>query len=468
MTQLPAGPPPAWRPTAALVRALVLAAGTVGVSLSLGRADVAAMGAPIVFALIMALTARSPDRAVLPGATARVRGEPVAGRIADVDITVTGVNDCQLVTLVVLDPDEGATGGTATLPGGAGVGLRVPIRVPDWGTSALARPDVTACGPDGLWEVGPVPAAEVLAVIAPEKQRLEALALPPILGGWAGDHTSRRPGQGGDLIDLREFAPGDRLKAIHWRAYARHQKLYVRRTESDADVEFVLCVDTRTEIRPVPRPPASGWARWRARTAVRFARMGRLLRGMVAVPRPVESEQEPSERSRSSLDLTVAAAAAIAGAQLRAGDRVGLLDLSTYRRHIRMGSGTRHLDRIRQQLGQLDFSDWPWLVHAELWGLPPSAVVVIISPLTDEAVLTAATDCQARGHFVIVVDVLPLAGLLAVNSTPIDAYELDLLRSEREARLETLRRSGIPLVRWEAADLADTLVRFRRAYRERR
>ncbi len=469
MTQLPGGPPPAWRPTAALVRALVLAMGTIGVSLSLGRPDVAAMGAPVVFALIMALTARSPDRTVLPGATARVRGEAVAGRIAEVQITVTGVNDCQLVTVVVPDPDRGATGGTGTVPGGAGVGLRVPIRVPDWGTSALARPDVMACGPDGLWEVGPVPAPELLTVIAPEKLSLEALALPPILGGWAGDHTSRRPGQGGDLIDLREFAPGDRLKAIHWRAYARHQKLYVRRTESDADVEFVLCVDTRTEIRPAPRPPASGWARWRARTAVRFVRLGQLLRGMVAVPQPVEAAvQATPAAGRSSLDLTVAAAAAIAGAQLRAGDRVGLLDLSTYRRHIRMGNGTRHLDRILGQLGQLDLADWPWLVRAELWGVPPSAVVVIISPLTDEAVLTAATDCQARGHFVIVVDVLPLAGLLAVNTTPIDSYELDLLRSEREARLEALRRSGIPLVRWEAGNLADTLVRFRRAYRERR
>ena len=202
--------------------------------------------------------------------------------------------------------------------------------------------------------------------------------------------------------------------------------------------------------------------------AVRFARIGRLLRGMTAVPRPVESDQESTELSRTSLDLTVAAAAAIAGAQLRAGDRVGLLDLSTYRRHIRMGSGTRHLDRISRQLGQLDFSDWPWLVHAELWGLPTSAVVVIISPLTDEAVLTAATDCQARGHFVIVVDVLPLAGLLAVNTTPVEAFELDLLRSEREARLEILRRSGIPLVHWEAGDLTDTLATFRRAYRERR
>ncbi len=206
--------------------------------------------------------------------------------------------------------------------------------------------------------------------------------------------------------------------------------------------------------------------------AARGQRLAGHLRGMVEVPQPTERQAQDEQTialRQTSLDQTVAAATAIAGAQLRAGDRVGLLDLSTYRRHVRMGTGTRHLDRIRHQLGALDFSDWPWLVRAELWGLPAGSVAVIISPLTDEAVITAATDCQARGHFVIVVDVLPIFGLRSVSDGhEVESMELDLLLAERDARLEKLRSAGLPVVHWEDGDLASTLTRFRRATRERR
>ena len=107
---------------------------------------------------------------------------------------------------------------------------------------------------------------------------MEPLDLPPIYGGWAGDHASRRSGQGGDLIDLREYAPGDRLRSVHWRAYARHQKLYVRRTQTDADADFVLCVDTRDEVRAQQYPAVNALQRWTRRAAGWWADSVRAVR----------------------------------------------------------------------------------------------------------------------------------------------------------------------------------------------
>lgn len=456
-----------WRPTWALIRAALVTTATVGLSLGLGRADLAALGAPVVLGLIMALSARSPDRSVLPSAVAAPVGDVLSDHLVDLDIRIAGTDGAQFVSVTVPEVHRGVVGGFLTVGGAPVVGVRTLTKAPTWGTVTIARPDLTAAGPDGLWEVGPVVGPELSVAVRPQTGRMDPLELPAIFGGWAGEHVSRRPGQGGDLIDLRELVPGDRLRSIHWRAYARHQKLFVRRTQSDADTEFVLCVDTRQEVRPQSRPPRTGWKRFQVNMSRRFTDLGRFVTGMFAVPAPIPGPEIGAPWS--SLDLTVQAASAIAAAQLRAGDRVGVLDLSTYRRHVRLGTGTRHLERIRHQLAALDFSDWPWLVRAELWGLPASAVVVIISPLTDEAVLTAASDCQARGHHVIVVDVLPLGGLRAVaRGERLETEELALLMAERDQRLEVLRRRAVPILSFDAGNISTQLSTLRRATRGHR
>jgi uncharacterized protein (DUF58 family) len=462
-------PPSRWQPTAALYRAVSFAALALGAGIVLGRPDVAVLGIPIALSLVLALSIGRPAGSVVPTATATIDGPVLGDRPVAVAIGVEQVDGVQLVSVRTPDAAGNAGGGITTLAGGYDAEARIFTKAAPWGDMLLARPDLLAAGPDALFLTGPVPGLELRIAVPPVVEKVDGFELPPILGGWAGEHRSRRPGQGGDLVDLREFAPGDRLRSIHWRAYARHQKLFVRRTQSDADTEFVLCLDTRHEIVPKSRPPASDWASYRLTTARRLARLQRFCSGLVRIARPHDGP-DPT-RPRSSIDLTVTAATAVTAAQVKAGDRVGVLDLSNIRRHVRMGSGARHLQRVRHQLAQISATRLRWMPKPELWGLSPSAVVVLFSPLIDDLALQAGLDVAGRGHQVVVVDVLPSTQLLSTaraDRHPYAIKEMQLLLAEREVRLDALRAKGIPVLGWDGGHIGTDLSALMRLRRHRR
>ena len=463
------GQRPGWRPTAALYRVVAFVLLALGLGVVLGRPDVAVLGIPPALGLVMALSIRQPARAEFPDAVARAAGQVFGNRPATVATDVSRLQGVQLVSLRTPDADGDPGEGAVTVPGGVDNSVATHTKAAAWGTMLLARPDLLAASSDALFMVGPFVGPELTVSVPPTVEQGGGFELPPIMGGWAGEHRSRRPGQGGDLIDLREFAPGDRLRSIHWRAYARHQKLYVRRTQSDADTEFVLCLDTRYEIVPKTRGPLTGWQRNRAIVTHRARRLRTFLAGLFAVAQP--SDGRDRSLPRSSVDLTVAAATAVAAAPLKAGDRVGVLDLSSVRRHVRMGSGTRHLHRMRYQLAQIQASRSRWMPTPELWGLPSSAVVVLFSPLIDDVAMQAGMDAAGRGHQVLVVDVLPVSDLRTTavrDPHPQADKEIGLLLAEREIRLDRLRAKGIPVLAFDGGQIATDLTALMKTRRHRR
>jgi uncharacterized protein (DUF58 family) len=71
--------------------------------------------------------------------------------------------------------------------------------------------------------------------------------LPP-----PGIHRLRRPGSGGELLDLREYRPGDPPKMIAWKASARRDTLITKEFENDVPVRAVLFLDTSEGVRLGP------------------------------------------------------------------------------------------------------------------------------------------------------------------------------------------------------------------------
>ncbi|MDB5312265.1 MAG: hypothetical protein JWO38_6467 [Gemmataceae bacterium] len=71
--------------------------------------------------------------------------------------------------------------------------------------------------------------------------------LPP-----PGIHRLRRPGSGGELLDLRDYRPGDPPKMIAWKASARRDRLITKEYESDVPVRCVLFLDTSEGMRLGP------------------------------------------------------------------------------------------------------------------------------------------------------------------------------------------------------------------------
>ena len=69
-------------------------------------------------------------------------------------------------------------------------------------------------------------------------------SLPP-----PGVHRLQRAGMGSELLELREYTPGDPPKSIAWKVSARRDRLMTRVYESEVPVRTVLFLDTSISTR---------------------------------------------------------------------------------------------------------------------------------------------------------------------------------------------------------------------------
>ena len=64
-----------------------------------------------------------------------------------------------------------------------------------------------------------------------------------------GVHRLKRPGGGSELLDLRDYMPGDPPKMIAWKPSARKDKLFTKEFESEVPVRCTLFVDASESTR---------------------------------------------------------------------------------------------------------------------------------------------------------------------------------------------------------------------------
>lgn len=86
-------------------------------------------------------------------------------------------------------------------------------------------------------------------------QSLQLLARVVAEGALSGMHRAAHHGSSVEFAEHKEYAPGDDLKHIDWRAYGRIDKYYVKRFEEETELRGYLLVDVsgsmgygRTEI----------------------------------------------------------------------------------------------------------------------------------------------------------------------------------------------------------------------------
>src|SRR6202000_789844 len=153
--------------------------------------------------------------------------------------------------------------------------------------------------------------------------------------------------------------------------------LYMRERHAEADADVVLAVDTRIDVD---------------------AELGQWAHG----------EDGSFVRPGGTLDTVAVAAATMAASYLHQGDRVSLVDLGRPQFGLRGGTGRRHLLVLRHRLLAC--------VRAAGWGsrpilrteqVPPGALVVVLSPFLDAAVVEQTLLAARRGGLVLAVDVLP-------------------------------------------------------------
>src|SRR5205807_7342783 len=71
--------------------------------------------------------------------------------------------------------------------------------------------------------------------------------LPP-----PGINRLLRPGTGSELLDLRDYLPGDPPKTIAWKVSARRDRLITKDFESEVPVRCTLFLDTSNSVRLGP------------------------------------------------------------------------------------------------------------------------------------------------------------------------------------------------------------------------
>lgn len=417
MTRPPRSDTGRWLPT---VVAGSWALGGVGLALLgllFGRADVVAIGAPLLLGLAVAFRSRPAGRG--RAAIEDLRDDPDARIRAN--LTLQPPPGAELVLFRVGSPSHRhidvalAAAGPVALPisvSGVRTGRQEFFQVTHQTTSVghLARTLSRELGPATL-------------TVLPRPRPLDRLPLPPRLQGLTGAHGSRRVGDGGDLHDIAPFSSGDRLRRIDWRATLRESgrgrepglltALHVRRTFATADAVVTLVLDSRDDV---------------ARDIETWSGFGKI---------------HPDDAT--SLDVARQAAASVAKAYLDAGDRVGFLDLGREGRPIQPAGGRRHLARIVHALAESTPSGAARPIvrppHA-----PAGALIVIFSTFLDDQAADLATSWRRHGHRVLAVDVLPV-----LLDEPRPAYETNLHRVielEQADRLWALERAGVETVNW--------------------
>jgi uncharacterized protein (DUF58 family) len=410
-----------WRPAAALERAVLLTGGLALAGIVMRRPDLIVLAGPFALGTAIALATRSarpPEITFTVDPPALLENDQL--RVA---VEADGAGGGADAVAVIIPPGwftahRGRLAAAVPAPTGALSTLTFSLDPVRWGRPPVGPIRVGAVTAFGLLRA-PVLTLPVRSVLVwPLRESFVATDLVPRAEGVVGPHRSRRPGEGIELAGVRPFQPGDRLRRINWRVTLRAAAgrpgpapLHVTTTQSDRDTSVLLCVDSRVDLA-------------------------------------------------GSLDMAVRAAAAVAEYYLRAGDRVGLVDLGQPARQVRPGAGRTHLIRILDLL--LDVRDRPSTVDREmprlLRSLPPGAMVIVLTPLLGESAIGVVAALARSGRPVIAVDTLP-----GDYAPPIRGEWSDLAwrvaRMQRENDLSGLAEVGVPVVRWQGAGSLDDVLR---------
>ena len=398
-----------WTPSAQARRLLTVAAVGVAVALVTGRAELmAVVAAPLVLLLLPAVSTRRPSSARITATVTPdhcVEGETIT---LVVDVTVDPLVGELRLELAAGRELRRVDRGAVTAVRSDRVHGVWHLEVQRWGRRTVA--EVTLVVQDGtrLWEAtARCPVGEVISYPRPAafSQAVVTRRLPARLG----QHLSGRPGNGSEFARIRPYVPGDRPRDVYWPSTLRHGTLHVVQHLAEQSADVVVAIDAFTDI--------SG-----------------------------------------TLTRSVRGAAGVAAPYLRAGDRVGLIVLGGALHWLPPESGQRTFYRIADEILAIrrDTSVvTPDVGRLPLVALPPSALVIVFSPLLDDRILSLLTDLHDRGAQVIVVDVLTTDPTRAPGEGEL---ALRMWRLDREATRYRLWDHGMPVAQWDGRCSLDEVL----------
>jgi uncharacterized protein (DUF58 family) len=220
------------------------------------------------------------------------------------------------------------------------------------------------------------------AAIVRQARRLQFRVRPSAVAELAGAYLGARPGIGLTFAELRAYEPGDDVRHLDWNVTARQGKPYVRRYVEERALTLWLIVDVSASLRFGPD-------------------------------------------GRTKADRAAQAAALLAAAAIRNGDRAGLALVSDrIEAELVPDGGARHLARLLRTLVATPATSRHTSLAVGLGRLRRKArrslIVTLSDFLSDEPVPIWRQ--AARRHEVVAIrlvepreDALPSAGLIALE-----------------------------------------------------
>jgi uncharacterized protein (DUF58 family) len=417
---------PAWVPTRALGRTVLLTGLLLVLGVALGRVDLVLLAAP--FAIGAAFGLRRMPRSAPEVIVDADEDHLVEGGRVTASLTVANPDVIPYDLVVVrtrtspwLELERADRPFAVTVAEDSWTAIGLPGDALRWGRHEVgpAAARVAAC--QGLLACRPVVTPARGVRVYPVTEPFAAVEAMPAAAGLVGNHRSRRPGEGGELAGVRPFAPGDRLRRIDWRVSLRTRDLHVAATLSDRDAEVLLLLDVLGEAG------VSGGVRG----------------------------------SASVLDTTVRASAAIAEHYLQRGDRVSLLEYGAAGRRLRAATGRRQYLTVLEWLLDVRADSADEAPYEQAFGahhVSPDALVVVLTPLVDPRSADMLARLTQSGRYTVAVDTLP-AGVAPPQRSAWTPLATRLWRIERDNVLGRLREHGVPVVTWAGAGSLDQVLR---------
>ncbi|HEY2552195.1 MAG TPA: DUF58 domain-containing protein [Streptosporangiaceae bacterium] len=312
--------------------------------------------------------------------------------------------------------------GTVTADGTAR--YRLPFRAERWGRRPVGTAELILTDRLHLAE-GRARAWIPQLACYPAPATLDRPVVLSALPSRLGEHPARAAGEGIEFAGVRAFVPGDRQRRVNWPATTRRGSLQLNTFSAERAQNVVLIVDASTDV---------------------------------------------GEPGASSLDLAVRAAAGIARCYLTARDRIGLVIYGGHPAWVSPATGRRQFHRMADLTlaSPAAHGRAGALTRLPRAALPAGALVLVLSPLLQPALIEALRDLRERGCTMLIIDVLntgpqrdaggrrPLLlrgpGSRAAVVSPLAQRVWTM---EQQAIRFSLRELGIPVVHWDGQQALD-------------
>lgn len=222
--------------------------------------------------------------------------------------------------------------------------------------------------------VDPLVTAGTPLLLPPDlRARLRALRLRPRLASGAsgiGQHASRSRGAGLEFAQYRAYEPGDELRQIDWKLYARSDRFFVRESERESPITVWLLLDATASA----------------------------------------GQSDHTAPGRSRLDHMRQLAACVVELALQQGDRFGLLAINGEGLQlVPAAHGARQRDRVHLQLHALQARGaWPAAERLRpLWErVRPGDLLLAIGDGFDDAGIVLLEQLASARREVMLLQVL--------------------------------------------------------------